>query len=533
VKYHFDGFEVDTENREVTRDGQPRPLQPQAFSLLAFLIRHRDRVVPKRELLDALWPDAVVGEGSIQRAVHLARAAIDDDGSRIRTVPKLGYRFTAEIQEVGAAGTQGRSELGTLVPCFVRSQDDVHVAYHVIGEGEHDIVLVPGWAFPMRAFFEHPGLAPLLEALRSLGRVILFDKRGTGLSDRIKELPTLERRIDDLRAVLDATGSRQALIVGFSEGGPLGILYASSFPQRTRGLLLVGSFARWTATAGYEQGWSSDTVNRLRDYIARAWGTGETIRAIVESRASEPETIAWAARTEQEGASPGAALDLLEMNLQIDVRPLLPALSVPVAVLHHASDAVIGVDNGRYLAAHIPGARSIEPEGRDHAFFFEGREHLLEALRWLIHERSQTHEPERFLTTVLVAQASPEVAPVETEHIVERFRGIPAGASIWSFDGPQRAISCGHALARAWAALGKAVRLGVHTAEVVRDGARLEGEAIDVAQAVAESAAPGEVRVTQVVRDLVHGSDLCFERPVELELGRGRTSRTLASVPGR
>jgi pimeloyl-ACP methyl ester carboxylesterase len=526
VRYRFDGFEIDTVNREVLRDGAVRPLQPQAFSLLAFLIRHRDRVVSKRELLAELWPDVVVGEGSIQRAVHLARTAIDDDGACIRTVPKLGYRFVAQIEEIQAQ----RSPDSAFFPRFARSSDDVHVAYHTLGEGVLDIVLVPGWAFPMRAFFEHPELVSMLESLSELGRVILFDKRGTGLSDRVKDLPTLERRMDDLRAVLDATGSRRALLVGFSEGGPLCVLYATSFPQRTQGLLLVGSFARWSCAPGYEIGWSTEAVDHLRDYIGRSWGTGETIRAIVESRASDPETITWAARAEQEGASPGAALDLLDMNLQIDVRPLLGALCVPVAVLHHTRDAVIDVGNARYLAQHVPEARLLETEGRDHAFLFEGRERLFEALQWLAQRHAHAEIGERFLTTMLVVDGRTLERPPDLERVVTEFRGVPAGARLaWSFDGPQRAILCGHALASLWSSLGAPAKMGIHTGEIHRVGLNLVGEAMDTAAAVAEAAARGEVRITRVVQDLVHGSALRFGHPIEITRADGRTLVTLAT----
>jgi class 3 adenylate cyclase len=292
----------------------------------------------------------------------------------------------------------------------------------------------------------------------------------------------------------------------------------------------VGSFARWSQAADYDGGWSSDAVARLREYIEREWGAGETIRAIVESRASDPEIEIWARRAEQHGASPGAALDLLDMNLQIDVRPLLTALGVPVVVMHHTADAVIDVENGRYLARNIPGARLVEVAGRDHVFFFEDREGLIDAVRWLMHRRESEGHRERFLTTVLVVEVEDD-RPFDRSRVVSEFRGSPIGRALaWHFDGPQRAIACGHALVGLREAEGS-VRVGIHTGEVTRQGRDITGEAVDTAVAVAHAAAPAEVRVTRVVRDLVHGADLIFDAPAEVAAGDGRTLVTFASEP--
>lgn len=530
VIYRFGDYELDLARHELRAAGVVRALQPQAFSVLSYLVRHRGRAVPKRELLAELWPDAVVGEGSLQRAVSLARAAIADGGEHIRTVPRHGYRFVSPVEERAAPSAEVATPSAAFRPRFVRS-GDIHVAYHTLGEGPPDIVLVPGWAFPMRAYLDHPEPRAQLTELCELGRVILFDKRGTGLSDRVKKLPTLEQRIDDLTAVLDAAGSRQAILVGASEGGPMSLLFATTYPQRARGLVLVGSFARWTAAPDHPCGWPPSAVERLRSYIERSWGEGATIAAIAASRASDPDVQAWAARAELEGASPGAALELLEMNRQIDVRPLLPLVTTPTLVLHRGDDDVIHPDNGRDLAARIPGARLVEAAGRDHMFLFEGRHHLRDAIAWVA-AREITREPERLLATVVALAGPGRSELAERDDIVVHHRGLPTGQpGSWSFAGPGRAIACAHALVARLTSRGAAVRAGVHSGEVTRQAGRVTGHALEVASSIAQAAPAGAIWVSRVVRDLVHGSALGFEDAGELVTG-DRTLRVLRSEPG-
>jgi pimeloyl-ACP methyl ester carboxylesterase len=522
VRFCFDELVLDTALRELRYRGEIRHLQPQAFSVLEYLIRHRERAVSKQELLEKLWPDAVVGEGSVQRAVSLARAAIDDDGTRLHTIPRHGYRFVAPVQvdEEHPSGEPPR-------PRFARS-GDVHIAYCTLGDGDLDIVIVPGWVFPMQAFFDHPDMAQSVYTLAQLGRVILFDKRGTGLSDRVKELPTLEQRMDDLRAVLDAADSQRAVLLGYSEGGPLCLLYATSYPERTRGLVLAGAFARWTTAPGHRHGWTPEFIETLRRYIRSSWGAGETIRAIAQSRTDDPEVAAWAARAEQQGASPGAALELLEMNLQVDVRPILPTVSVPTAVVHHESDPVIPIESGRYLATHIPLARFSELEGVDHVFAFENTESVAEAVTWVADQEPRMVEA--FLTTILVAEVDDALDPEDT---AASFRGVRDGhRTVWSFDGPQRAILCAHALLAHWAARRKEARVGIHTGEVTRGPGGLSGRGVDFARALALHAKPGQALVSGVVRDLVHGAALAFAEGAVVSMDDETSLPTFVSVPG-
>lgn len=506
--FRFLDFELDVAAHELRREGIVVDLQPRVYSVLEYLVRHRERAVSKDELLAEVWVDAVVGDSSVQRAVSLLRASLGDSQC-IRTVPRHGYRFAAAV-DVDAAPIEFR-------PSFVVS-GDVHVAYHTLGQGTLDLVLIPGWVFPMRALLDLPAVGDWVQELTRFGRVVLFDKRGTGLSDRVKKLPTLAQRVDDLRAVLDAIGSTRAVLIGASEGGPLSLVYAASYPDRVHGLILCSSFARWSATTDYPHGFTPEIVDGLRRYIREDWGRGETLRAVVASRGDEPEIIRWAARAEQEGASPGAARELMDMNLRADVRHLLPSITVPTAVFHLRDDAVISVECGRHLAEHIPHARWIECEGVDHMPFFQGREQFFDALAWLVEQPSTP--PERFLTTILATHGAAQDRQGELAAMVTRFGGRATGSpGAWSFDGPERAVRCGLSML---ATLGDDARIGVHIGEIERRGGALLGDAIDVAGALVAAAWPGEVWVARVVRDLVHGSDLAFEPRGEVELDDGR-----------
>jgi pimeloyl-ACP methyl ester carboxylesterase/DNA-binding winged helix-turn-helix (wHTH) protein len=381
VSWRFGAYELDPARRELRVAGEPRALQPQVFAVLAYLVRNRHRVVPKEELLRELWPDAVVTDASLQRAVSLARRALRPaDRGLLRTHARHGYRFVGELAEAEPDPADAAADAP---PRYVRS-GDVHVAYRTVGRGPLDVVFVPGWSLGMRAALELRGVSELVRALSARARVVLFDKRGTGASDRVKALPQLPQRAEDLEAVLDAVRSPGAALLGFSEGGPLALAFAVAHPRRVRGLALVGAFARMPAAPDHPAGWSEAEVATLRAYIARSWGSGATMRALVPGRHLTPPLRAWAARAEQEGSSPGAALELLEMNLGLDVRPLLPRVRTPTVVLHATGDRVVRVGNGRALAAAIPGARLVELPGDDHAFLFGGRPTLERELAALL-----------------------------------------------------------------------------------------------------------------------------------------------------
>jgi pimeloyl-ACP methyl ester carboxylesterase len=515
----FDEFELDPATRELRLDGAPRALQPQVFDLLLYLVENRERVVPKRELLDTLWPDAAVTESSIQRAVSLARSALGARGPElIQTFPRQGYRFVGKVR----SAKTNRPGL-TLQPRYARD-GDVHIAYATIGEGDVDVVVVLGWVLPMRAMFKHPKTLSALEGLSKIGRVIVFDKRGTGLSDRVREVPIHEERMDDLRAVLDACGSTQAVLIGFSEGGALAMLYAASYPERVRGLVLCGAFARMTRTGDYGCGYTDEEMEKLKGYIRGAWGKGASLRAIAPSQLSDPEFVEWVAFSEQEGTSPGSALDLLDMNLRIDLRAMLPAIRVPTVVMQANDDKMIHPDNGPYLRDHIANAKYVETQGDDHVFFFETQHELFDAVEWVLSESPPLLAEDRFLSTVLVAHSGKSIDDATWHAQVARFRGqaVP-GAPRAFFDGPVRALRCGAAMSSK-----RQASFGVHTGEVVRRGSAISGSAFDAAELIAARAPAGGVWASRVLVDLVPGTDLRFEETGENVPLQGREIATFS-----
>ena len=538
--YRFGPFELNVGARELRRGPEEIPVQPQVFALLHYLIERRDRVVGKDELLERLWPDAVVLEASLQRSVSQARAALDDeDHAFIRTFSRHGYRFVGPVEESApaeAAGSgnapaqppaSGPASAGSspaapraLAPLAVRyaRSAGLHIAYAIAGAGAVDIVLVLGWTFPFRALARLAETAGTLSALTDIGRVVLFDKRGTGLSDPVKRLPSLDERMDDLRAVLDAAGSRQAVLLGFSEGGALGMLFAAAYPERVRGLVLVGAFPRMAAAPDWPAGWSPAKAAAARSYIQQGWGGGQTILALAPQAASRPDFRRFAAETEQEGASPGAALDVLEMNLRVDVRPLLATVRVPTRVLHRTDDRIIDVRNGRALAAAIPGAQLTELPGDDHVFLFEDNATLVAAVRALASRVPSPPAGERVLAAVLAVApgiATPASAlPAETLADITRQVASHGGRTLASpfvggtFASPRRALGCGLALAEAWPLL----RLAAHVGEVeTGTGGGAVGPAVDEGQAIVAAVPPGQFWISRVLADLLPGAGFTFE----------------------
>ncbi len=502
MTFVFGQFELDPARRELRVDGSVKSLQPQIFDLLLYLVENNERVVPKRELLETLWPDTVVTESSIQRAVSLARSALGERGpGLIQTFPRQGYRFVGELRT-----KQKTPSRTSLRPRYALSAD-VHIAYTTLGEGDTDIVVVNGWIMPMRAMFQHPDTRAAMEALAKIGRVITFDKRGTGLSDRVKDLPAHEQRMDDLRVVLDACNSKRAVIVGYSEGGALAMLYAATYPERVQGLILCGAFARMTKTQDYPCGYAPEDMDKLKGYIRGAWGKGASLRPIgpVELR-KDSEFLDWIAFAEQEGTSPGGALDLLDMNMQIDLRVLLPAIRVPSVVLQADEDVMIHPGNGRYLADHIPNARYVEVHGGDHTIFFRNQHEILNAVEWVLEQATPELEEDRFLSTALVGRAGQTLDDGVWHEQVRRFRGqaVPDKRHAY-FDGPIRALRCGAELAEASGA-----SFGVHAGQIVRQGPLVSGPAFDIAEAIAAQAPPGHAWASRVLVDLVPGSDLGF-----------------------
>ena len=429
---------------------------------------------------------------------------------------------------------------------------DVSIAYQVVGEGEHDIVLVPGFVSNVELGWQSPLYVDFYERLAGMGRLILFDKRGTGLSDRVSGVPSLEVRMDDVRAVMDAAGSERAALFGISEGGPMTVLFAATHPERTTAAVLYGSngpVLTWTKETPWQRT-REESLRRIEE-AERRWGTRDAAKEAIEnwvapSLAGDNEFIEWWATYSRMSASPGAVAALWRMNLEIDIRHVLPAVRVPMLVIHRTGDAV-PVEGARYLAAHIPGAEFLELPGVDHVPIVDPDQILdpsFAFLRRVWAEGGWDEEPDRVLATVLftdivgsTARAA-EVGDRAWRGIVEehhalvrsqlaRHRGSEvdtAGDGFFaSFDGPARAIRCATSISEGVKSLGLEVRAGLHTGECELVDGKVGGIAVAIGARVAAQAGAGEVLVSSTVKDLVAGSGIAFE---------DRGSAELKGVPG-
>ncbi len=423
---------------------------------------------------------------------------------------------------------------------------NLHIAYQVAGEGPVDLVFVHGWISHIEHLWEEPSLARLLNRLASFSRLILLDKRGTGLSDPVPldKLPTLEERMDDLRAVMDAAGSQRAALLGTSEAGALNLLFSATHPDRTAALILLNSYARLTWAEDYPCGIRPNDAERLLEAIESGWGKGVAFEALVASQSDNEVMRNWWARYQRQAASPGTAVTLLRRAFDTDARGVLSAITVPTLILHKAGDPFTGPEHGRYLAERIPAARYVELTGIDHLFFAEDSGRLVAEIQEVLTGVRDASEPDRVLATVLFADivGSTELAAKmgdrRWQDIIQsyyaavrdelaRFRGTEintAGDGMFaSFDGPARAIRCGRAICESVRRLGIDVRIGVHTGECELIAAKIGGIAVHIGARVAALAQPGEVLVSTTVRDLVAGSGLQFEE---------RGIHTLKGVPG-
>jgi pimeloyl-ACP methyl ester carboxylesterase len=411
---------------------------------------------------------------------------------------------------------------------------DVNIAYEVFGSGPIDLVYVPGWVSHLETSREQPTTVRFTERMASFTRFIRFDKRGTGMSDRVsaKDLPTLEQRMDDVRAVMDAVGSKRAALFGYSEGGPMSALFAATYPERTTALIMMAAYARRVRGPSYPFGPTPEDHARWMARIESEWGTAFDIESRMPSVAhDETYRQAWAAR-QQRSASPGAAHALAVMNTAVDVRSILPAIRVPTLVIHKTGDRVLEIGHGRYLAEHIPGARFVELPGDDHVMMDPDVDPLVAEVQEFLTGVRPVLDVDRVLSTVLftdivgsterlidagdrrwrdVLKAHHEIVRRE----IERYRGREvdnAGDGFFAtFDGPARAVRCACAIRDSVPELGVETRAGLHTGECEVLGTKVSGVGVHVGARVASVARPSEVLVTRTVRDLVAGSGLRFE----------------------
>jgi len=415
---------------------------------------------------------------------------------------------------------------------YVKS-GDVNIAYEVTGTGALDLVYVPGWTSHLEIARETPAGSRFIDRLASFSRLIRFDKRGTGMSDRVAGAPSLELRMDDVRAVMDAVGSARAALFGVSEGGPMSALFAATYPERTVALIIYGSFARRVTAPDYPWGMSRQEWDAYCEAIEVHWGTDAfDIELRAPSLANDPAAREAWVKTRRRQASPGAARALAEMNGQIDIRAVLPTIRVPTLVMHVAGDQIVSVGGGRYLAEQIPGARFIELPGNDHIIGPENGERLADEIEEFLTGVRPAPDPDRFLTTVLFTDlvGSTEQASalgdrrwreLLAEHNalvrreLARFRGKEmdtAGDGFFgTFDGPARAIRCAAAIREQLSRLGLRVRAGIHTGECVLLDGKASGIAVVIGARIAASARPDEILVSRTVHDLVAGSGISFD----------------------
>ena len=402
------------------------------------------------------------------------------------------------------------------------------IAYQAIGSGA-DIVMIPGFVSNVEMVWEIPAAARFLDKLASIGRLIFFDKRGTGLSDRVpvNDLPSLEERVDDVRAVMDAAESDRAVLFGISEGGPMAALFAAMYPDRVDGLILYGSYANRSA--------ATSSADQLEPFVARIEaerGSGAVLGERSMGAGHERGMAKALGRLERHSATPAAAGAIVRMGYQIDVTDVLPSVSAPTLVLHRTADPNILIDGGRALASGIPGAELVELPGTDHIPYFGDAASLLAEIEAFVTGSRPQAEANRFLGSILfvdivdstrIAAEMGDVAWTDllgrffeaAGMLVERHQGKEVNTTgdgvVALFDGPARGVRCALDIRDAVEDLDLAVRAGIHTGEVRRRGDDLAGLAVHIAARVGAAAGPGEVWVSRTVRDLVAGSGLEFE----------------------
>jgi predicted ATPase/pimeloyl-ACP methyl ester carboxylesterase/class 3 adenylate cyclase len=488
-------------------------------------------------------------EPARQALPDAARAAAEAAGRAMTLGQAIDYALTGADPArppVPAPRNRATAPAGAAVPetRYARS-GDVNIAYQVIGDGPLDLVLVPGWVSNIDWFWQEPACARFLRRLASFSRLILFDKRGTGLSDRVSEteLPTLEQRMDDVRVVMDAAGSERAALCGYSEGGPLCCLFAATSPERTAAVVMIGSYARRAAGADHPWGLTAEAQEAWLAEIAGGWGGPVGLARRAPTMMRDERFVRWWSSFLRASASPAAVLALTEMNYQIDVRHILPAIRVPTLVLHAVGDRSIPVEAGRYLASRIPGAKYVELPGDDHLPFACDADAILDETEEFLTGIRPAAEPDRVLATMLfteivgAAEAAARLGDQRWRDLVEthnavvrqelaRYRGREVRSTgqgfLAVFDGPARAIRCAGAVVESLHDIGLDARAGLHTGECVFVGDDVVGIAVHTAARVMEQAGAGEVLVSSTVKDLVAGAAIEFEdRGVQLLSGPG------------
>jgi len=417
--------------------------------------------------------------------------------------------------------------------------DDAHIAYQVFGEGDLDLVFVPGFVSNIEHYWEMPQVPDVLERLGSFARVVIFDKRGTGLSDPVAGPPPLEQRMDDMQAVMDAVGVERAALFGISEGGPASVLFAATYPERTSALVLYGSTPRFRTDSDISWGATDEQIEVVLAEVSSKWGEGALLEAFAPSAAGDPQMDQVWGRFQRAGASPAMARAVMAALFEIDVRDILPTIRVPTLILHRTGDLIAPVEGARLMANRIPDARLVEFEGDDHVPFTGDFEPVLDEMEQFLTGTRQERPLDRVLATVMftdIVDSTRRAADAGdrrwrellhrhdelTRRQLDRFRGQEVktlgDGFLATFDGPARGIECACAIRDGIGPLGLDVRAGLHTGECELHSEDVRGMAVNIGARVGALADANEVLVSSTVKDLVVGSDLDFADRGEHEL---------------
>ncbi len=563
--YSFAGFRLDAGERRLLDGLVPVQLAPKVFDTLLLLVSNAGRVLSKEKMLAEIWEDSFVEENNLSQNISALRRLLGETAEIkfIETVPKYGYRFVADVDKSDGSETQTEvfetsrariylddgsgvvndalavSPAAGALPRFkpqtqYAQNGDVNIAYQVIGDGPIDIVFVMGWVSHLEYFWEEPHFAAFLDRLASFSRLILFDKRGTGLSDSvpIAELPTLEQRMEDVHAVMDAVGSQQAVLIGVSEGGPMCSLFAATYPEHTAALVMIGTYAKRIRDDDYPWAPTEEQREAFYELMQREWGGPVGIDERAPSMAGDENFREWWATYLRMGASPGAAVALTKMNAEIDVRGVLPSIRVPTLVIHRSGDLCLKVEEGRFVAAQIPGSKYVEMDGIDHLPFVGDQDKIVDEIEQFVTCIRFAGEYDRVLATVMCVRIADLEAETVKHGVVEwaelrsrsrefvrrqlqLFKGreidVGDGTVLAAFDGPARAIRCASAISESAQRVGLGVKTGLHTGECDVTGDAYSGFAVELAEKIAALSQVGSILVSRTVKDLVAGSGLEFK----------------------
>ena len=421
---------------------------------------------------------------------------------------------------------------------------DVHIAYQVFGQGTTDLVFLSSWISQIEHIWAWPQGARFYSRLARFSRVIALDKRGAGLSDRVSGTPAIDERMDDIRAVMDAVGSERAALLGTSEGGALGAVFAASHPDRTTALIMANSGARFSAAPDYPWGWTEEAGDVVVTYIGDYWGSGLSVPLVAPDFAGDEDFRRWFGQLERLSGTPGVMRATWRWNMDIDIREILPVIRVPTLVLSRVGDPLVPVESGRYLGSHIPGATYVELPGSEHYAFFGDVDGMVDEVEQFLTGTKAAPEADRMLATVLFTDIVDSTAQAATvgdrrwHTMLEQYYGLVreklhafrgrevkllGDGVLATFDGPGRAIRCAVAIRDAVPSIGVAVRSGLHTGEVEVMDEDIGGIGVHIGQRVCALARPSEVLVSRTVVDLVAGAEIAFT---------DRGEHDLKGVPG-